>query len=650
MPRSAASNFYFRRRRYLWLALASLTMTVSPASARSHADPLAPTARWSANTRGDAATPPMGWSSWNAFATLIDEGKLMANAHVLVDSGLASLGYRYVNIDDGWWLKRRVSDSRLIVRTRLFPSAATGGPGETSFRPLTDRLHAMGLKAGIYSDIGRNACSQRHDPHSPNLPEGTQAEREIGLYGHAKQDAALFFGEWRFDYLKVDGCGVAGYGADAPSVASGQYRLFPPLVVASSIDRTDVAAIHQLYTETGDAIAAVRPDNDYIYSLCLWGAANVRAWGKDVGNAVRSSDDILPVWARMLHTYDSISRRALYAHPGSWNDPDMLEIGHGDFDEHHLTEARSHFSLWALTNAPLLIGYDLRDAPKALMDILGNADLIGANQDPAGNQAVLAYTSEDLDILVKTLGGDGRRKVIAVFNRGLAPADVTLLASYLKFSDAAPIVLRDLWTKHTLAPFTGETKLKVAPRETLVFEATGSRVLPNGLYLSEMPGRVNPAVDGVVHPTADPLVHRMINPWAGNRAGSSRPVYAGWGGAAADETPYAQDIAIGGLPFATGIGILANSRLEVRADRAFRTFTAKVGVDDNSPNTAAPVTFAVYADGRLVATSAPMRFGQAARTITAPVAGARIVELVARQAIGVAIPATTAWADAALLR
>lgn len=86
----------------------------------------------------------------------------------------------------------------------------------------------------------------------------------------------------------------------------------------------------------------------------------MRAWGKDVGNMSRTSDDIQPVWARMLTNLDTITHRALYAHPTSRNDPDMLFVGTGDFDAAHLTEARSHFALQAMVNAPLIIGDDLR--------------------------------------------------------------------------------------------------------------------------------------------------------------------------------------------------------------------------------------------------------------------------------------------------
>jgi len=112
-------------------------------AASGQGDPLAPTGRWTAYNAGRAPIPPMGWSSWNAFGTDIDEDKIFGSARALVDSGLARKGYRYVNIDDGWWLQRRASDGQLVIRSARFPSTVSEG-SLPSFRPFTDRLHAMG--------------------------------------------------------------------------------------------------------------------------------------------------------------------------------------------------------------------------------------------------------------------------------------------------------------------------------------------------------------------------------------------------------------------------------------------------------------------------------------------------------------------------
>ncbi|EQB34212.1 NPCBM/NEW2 domain-containing protein [Sphingobium ummariense] len=608
------------------------------------ADPLAPTGRWSAYQGGSAQTPPMGWNSWNAFFTHVDEEKLMGSAERIRSSGLAQKGYRYINIDDGWWIKRRTSDNKLMIRTDKFPSAKV--KGDPSFRPLTDKLHAMGFKAGIYSDLGRNICSQAYADGSEQLPEGSVAEREVGLYGHTDQDIRLFFADWGFDAIKVDGCGIRAYAADAPRVTSGQYRALAPLIDQHSISRSNIPAVKALFADINQSLAKYNPDGDYMLSLCIWGSANVRSWGKDVGNISRTSDDISPDWGRMLTNYDSAARRALYAHPGGWNDPDMLFIGKGDFDENHLTEARSHFSLWAMMNAPLLIGADLRTTPQALIDVFGNADIIALNQDPAGNQAVMAFDADGFQILVKTLAnGD---KAVALFNRGLAPVNAILTADHLKFRDDRPVALANLWTGEK-SSFTKDMKLTVAPRETAVFRAKGDRTLADGLYLSEQPGMVNPAADGVVQPEPDPTIYRSIPNWRGTRGIGERPMYAGYGGAMADFTPYNQPLVIAGKTFTSGIGILANSRMEVR-NNDFSRFAAQVGVDDSALTPDQPVRFFLYGDGKPLASTPPMRRGDPARPLAADVKGVKLIELVAR-ADGVkanAVPVT--WGDAALLR
>ena len=629
--------------RYLALAFCAGMALGNTALARDVA-PLAPTARWTAYTAGSGATPPMGWNSWNAFASAVDEDKVMGSARRIVDSGLARKGYRYVNLDDGWAAGRRLTDDHLLIRADKFPTTLAPGQGTPTFRPYTDRLHGMGLKAGIYSDIGRNTCAQAWSNTDADLPKGSIAEREVGLHDHVEADIDLFFREWGFDYLKVDGCGLRDFGPTSAKVKAGEARALAPIMDLGAISRTDVAAVQALFRRVGAAIARSNPDGDFIYSLCIWGAANVRAWAKDVGSVSRTSDDIAPAWGRMLVNFDSVVHRALYAHPGSWNDPDMLYIGAGDFDAGHLIEARSHFALWAMVNAPLLIGADLRKTPDALMDILGNADIIALNQDPAGNQATVAYDSSDLQILVKTLANG--EKAVAIFNRGSGAYEVTLQSSQLKYRDDAPVELTDLWTKEQ-SRFTKEIRLHAAARETLLFRAQGTRMLSDGFYLSEQPGRVNPAIDGVTRPMVDPTIFRTAAGWSGTRGAGDRPQYAGWGGARADSAPYGQTLQIARKTYLSGLGILANSRLEVRND-GYRRFTAKVGVDDSAADKLATVTFIVYGDGRRLARSRPLGWGAEAQPLDVDVAGVKLIELVATSngAANEALPVT--WGDVAL--
>jgi hypothetical protein len=322
----------------------------------------------------------------------------------------------------------------------------------------------------------------------------------------------------------------------------------------------------------------------------------------------------------------------------------MLHIGAGDFDADHLIEARSHFALWAMMNAPLLIGADLRKTPDVLMDIFGNADIIALDQDAAGNQAIVAYDSSDLQILVKTLA-DGD-KAVAVFNRSSGAYEVTLQASHMKYRDDAPIELTDLWTKKQTS-FTKETKLQVAPRETLIFRAHGARTLADGFYLSEQPGKVNPAVDGVTRSIADPTIFRTAAGWTGTKGAGDRPQYAGWGGARADSAPYGQTLQIARKHFAAGIGILANSRLEVRND-GFKKFAAKVGIDDSATDKTNTVTFTVYGDGKRLAETRALKWGMPAEPIEVDVSGVKLVELVARSASTQNEELPVTWGEAAL--
>ncbi len=634
-----------RTKRALWTAAATLAWVALPMAASAapdKADPLAPTGHWSANQEGQAALPPMGWNSWNAFNSDVDEDKVMASARLIVDKGLREAGYRYINIDDGWWLRRRQPDGRMVIRADKFPSAAAGLNQQTSFRPLTDQLHAMGFKAGIYSDIGRNSCGQVYTPNFANQPEGTIAEREVGLYGHIDQDIALYFREWGFDYIKVDGCGIRGLSKDSEHVRKGDYRELTPLIDMNSLARTDIPAVRALYEQVATALRRENPDGDYLFSLCLWGSSDVRSWGKQIGNVSRTSDDITAHWSRMLTNLDTSATRALYAHPHTWNDPDMLFVGSGDFDANHMTEARSHFAMWAIMNAPLLIGFDLRKANAEQIALLGNRAIIALNQDAGGNQAVPAYLSDDVQIFVKSLAnGD---KAVAILNRTAAPVQPVLTTDHLKLR--GEVELTDLWTG-AKSHFSGETKLTLAPHQTLIYRVTGAHRLANGHYLSEAPSDVNPAEDGVATPEGDPTIHHELSPWGGSKGPGDFPQYGGWGGAQADRTPFGRPLRLMGKVYDTGIGILANSRLEVR-NRGRSRFAATVGIDDSATARGRRVVFEVYGDGQLLARSRPVALNEAPATIEADVRGRQIVELVARSDSAPDAPLPVVWGDARL--
>jgi hypothetical protein len=397
-----------------------------------------------------------------------------------------------------------------------------------------------------------------------------------------------------------------------------------------------------------DEVIRVRPLQDFVFSICNWGTANVRAWGRDYGNLWRTSDDIEPRWARMLYNFDSVVTRELYSGPGHWNDPDMLYIGQGEFDANHLPEARTHFALWAIVDAPLIIGYDLRQAPKPLLDILGAAEIVAVNQDPAGNQGVLAYTSDDLQIIVKQLSARDEKAVV-IFNRGTESVDAKLTAAHLKFQSATPIQVRDLRQQRDLPAFTDEVSFSLAPRESVILRVKGRPLLSHGMYLSEMPARLYVAADGIHALQADPQIHRPVNIDDGATRGTGpRPALAGWGGPRADSTPYNNELRLRGNVYTSGIGALANSRLQLKADALFRRFSAQVGIDDSSLERSTKARFEVYGDGRLLARSPALGANDAPFALDATVAGVKTIELVAREIGRESAPTVVTWAEAAL--
>ena len=132
--------------------------------------------------RGDASTPALGYSTWNFFGSGTSEEIVLAIAEKLVSTGLAAVGYRQVNIDAGAYLAERDAQGKIVPDPRKFPNG---------LRHLSDKLHAMDLQFGAYTDLSDHVCGS----------EGP------GSLGHYEQDAKQFALEWQIDYLKVDFCG-----------------------------------------------------------------------------------------------------------------------------------------------------------------------------------------------------------------------------------------------------------------------------------------------------------------------------------------------------------------------------------------------------------------------------------------------------------
>ena len=273
---------------------------------------------------GLGLTPQMGWNTWNKFQCNIEEKLIRDSIDALVSTGLKDLGYVYMNLDDCWQIKR--DENNVIV-----PDASKFPNG---IKPLADYAHSKGLKFGLYSDAGNLTCQWRPG----------------GLY-YEDIDAKTY-AEWGVDYLKYDNCWNLGISSK---------ERYPRMTRA-------------LMNQT-------RP---IFYSICQWGEEEIPTWGKEVGNSWRTTLDITDSWISMIHIIDQNDKWYGYGGPGGWNDPDMLEVGNGGMNT---TEYRTHFSLWAISKAPLIIGCDITNMTQDTIDILTNEEVIAINQDELGQQA-----------------------------------------------------------------------------------------------------------------------------------------------------------------------------------------------------------------------------------------------------------------------
>ena len=131
----------------------------------------------------EAVNPPiMGWSSWNAFRVDISEDIIKNQADLMVKKGLKDVGYRYINIDDGYFGERD-GNGKMQANKSRFPNG---------MKPVADHIHSLGMKAGIYTDAGNNTCG--------SIADNDHAGVGAGIHGHEQQDAQLYFDEWGFDF------------------------------------------------------------------------------------------------------------------------------------------------------------------------------------------------------------------------------------------------------------------------------------------------------------------------------------------------------------------------------------------------------------------------------------------------------------------
>lgn len=338
----------------------------------------------SAQNQQLALTPPMGWNSWNLVEAEVSDPLIREIADAMVSTGMKEAGYQYIIIDD-FWVGGRDATNHLFPDQKRFPNG---------MKALADYVHSKGLKLGIYSDAAEYTCG------------GVTAS-----YNFEELDAQTF-ADWGIDYLKYDYC-------NAPE---------------------DVTTAFTRYKKMGDALK--KTGRPMVYAICEWGQRKPWLWARAAGGHLwRTTWDSRDVWQSnhngltgIMEIFDQQKDLAQYAGPGGWNDPDLLMVGlygkgksssvGGRFKGCNATEYRTHFALWAMLAAPLIVNLDVRSMDKETADILLNKEIIAINQDSLGKQAVTLFIRDNIQVLKKELqNGD---VAICVFNRGDQPISFSL--------------------------------------------------------------------------------------------------------------------------------------------------------------------------------------------------------------------------------
>ncbi|OQV16461.1 Alpha-N-acetylgalactosaminidase [Hypsibius exemplaris] len=392
---------------------------------------------------GLALTPPMGWLAWERFRCNVDckndphncigEVLFLEMAEKMASGGFRDAGYEYIILDDCWMNMTRDSNGFLIADPERFPS---GIPF------LSDYIHSVGLKFGIYEDIGTKTCG--------GYP---------GIEGYEKQDMQTF-ADWGVDYVKLDGC----------------YK--------------DPNTFPQSYPQVGAYMNQTgRP---MVYS-CSWpayisGGNNTVPWQDiaDSCNLWRNYDDIQDSYASLTEIVAWFAQEQdlliPVAGPGNWNDPDMLLVG--DFGLSY-DQQKTQMAIWSILAAPLIMSTDLRTLEPQYRRILLNRNVIAVNQDKLGIQGRQIITSKDKGVEVWTrpitpTAKSGNTIVysyaVAIWNKrdDGTPYPFSNPISQYGLTSKSGYFLRDLYTNQDYGFFlpTDLLTVKVNPSGVIFFKAT----------------------------------------------------------------------------------------------------------------------------------------------------------------------------------
>ncbi|CAN7358737.1 glycoside hydrolase family 27 protein [Pseudoduganella sp. LjRoot289] len=410
-----------------------------------------------------APTPPMGWNSWNSFATTITEAQVLDNARIMAQKLLPS-GYDIFTVDIQWYEPNATGYEyrkdavltmdeygRLLPAPNRFPSAAKG----LGFKALADQIHRMGMKFGIH--IMRGIPRQAVRMNTPILGTGLRAQDiadtssicdwngdmygvDMSKPGAQEYYNSIFklYASWGVDFIKMD---------DMSRPYDKNWR--------------QIEAAHKAIQASGRAM-----------TLSLSPGETDLKWASHVPHYAqmwRISDDFWDEWKLLKEQFQRLENWNPTMAPNAWPDADMLPLGRlamGDRDTKFTPdEQQTLMTLWTIARSPLIMGGDLRKLDAATLALLTNPEVIAVNQKSHQNHPHRA----DAGTRIWSARANGTQAVhyLALFNTEDAPVEIAFDLSRLNLGGKT-VALRDLWQRRDLAPASGGVRQTLAPHGSLL--------------------------------------------------------------------------------------------------------------------------------------------------------------------------------------
>ena len=377
---------------------------------------------------------------------------------------LLPFGYEYVLIDDGWPADTahvnasgpsRDANGQIIVSSKRFPSG---------FKNLTNYIHALGLKVGIYTAVSHWTCGGF-----------------VGSLGFEERDARSFV-EWGFDFVKHDTC--AGYnGEPANECGVGNLRAdgfnciknstttmskalkrysaaaTPPRNVVYYIDHGNPTSSMALFNPHQRFVGSDPQSASDVSKLATLPNQLGWTWAAGVCDMMKTTWDTYDGWESMLDNLHSSIHLAEYQRVVKgrqfWNMPDMLSMGQG-LQSH--SQYRAQFLLWSVMGAPLILGADVRSLDATSLALVTNEDVLAVNADPDNIQGSFLFAREAWECWGKPIS----QRVDSKKEAAAAPAVILVVVNKSTLHDAAVVInVRDRYhgALHPAA-FTGSFEVR----------------------------------------------------------------------------------------------------------------------------------------------------------------------------------------------